>query len=61
MPFAARRAIIKLIVLCIRGYRPNILRSRRIKAILKLKGILLLLLAYYQIKSRMQVSYTLLF
>jgi hypothetical protein len=47
MPFARRRAIIKLIVLCIRGYRPNILRSRRIRAILRLKGILLLLPAYY--------------
>ena len=33
MPFAARRAIIKLIVLCIRGYRPNISRSKRIRAI----------------------------
>jgi hypothetical protein len=33
VPFAARRAIIKLIVLCIRGFRPNILRSRRIRAI----------------------------
>ena len=47
MPFAARRAIIKLIVLCIRGYKPNISKSKRIRAILKLKGILLLLLAYY--------------
>ena len=47
MPFAARRAIIRLIVLCIRGYRPNILRSKRIRAILRLKGILLLLPAYY--------------
>jgi hypothetical protein len=61
VPFAGRRAIIKLIVLCIRGYRPNISRSRRIRAILRLKGILLLLPAYYQIKSRMQVSYTSLF
>jgi hypothetical protein len=37
VPFAARRAIIRLIVLCIRGYRPNISRSRRIRAILRPK------------------------
>ena len=46
MPFATRKAIIKLIVLCIRGYKPNISRSKKIKAILRLKGILLLLLVY---------------
>jgi hypothetical protein len=37
VPFAARRAIIKLIVLCIRGYKPNILKSKRIRAILRPK------------------------
>jgi hypothetical protein len=47
VPFATRRAIIKLIVLCIRGYRPNISRSRRIRAILRPRGILLLIPAYY--------------
>ena len=47
VPFAARRAIIRLIVLYIRGYRPNILRSKRIRAILRPRGILLLLLACY--------------
>ena len=39
VPFAARRAIIKLIVLFIRGFRPSILRSKRIRVILRLKGI----------------------
>jgi hypothetical protein len=37
MPFAARRAIIKLIVLYIRGFKPNISRSKRIRAILRPK------------------------
>jgi hypothetical protein len=47
VPFAARKAIIRLIALCIRGYKLNILKSKRIRAILRLRGILLLLLIYY--------------
>jgi hypothetical protein len=39
MPFIARRTIIKLIILFIRGFKPNILKSKRIRVILKLKGI----------------------
>jgi hypothetical protein len=39
MPFAGRRAIIKLIVLFIRGFKPNISRSRKIRAIPRPKQI----------------------